>query len=485
MKDFIDILSVWSPILATILLAFYIIIELYKESNTIRNAFLKLLGFFKKLLNSIRTANRNYFNRVLASEDYLKWQNEVLFYIYDNYVNKTNGQIEYANIFHRKYEAIIIPSNKVLNYPFKGICNKDDLEYFLPCNKKGVVKEKYFKFRLFKDIKKHRWLVFKYRRLIKATIHSPNLLGYMLKELEINADGIKVTSLVRTYNHNLYTSHILEYELYKLYKKYPLIRHSIDNKKEDHTLYLIEGRQQEFLAKYLPLRASITKACGDKVLTSGNGRYSLLGVQIFVICKNINDGYDVLRIRRSSKVSAKANYLQFIPSGGFESLNNEKDLDSQYINYSLSKAVFREFIEECFGNEEFEYNNKKNASPESVYANEGIIEIIEGIKKGINSFEFIGSTMSLTALRQELSFLLVINDPSFSARLLANDEAMNAVQLVSLNVLEKESFWNKQISTKLPSDIELLNCTSAGLWALVKKTKTYQDLLNKTKKVNN
>ena len=93
--------------------------------------------------------------------------------------------------------------------------------------------------------------------------------------------------------------------------------------------------------------------------------------------------------------------------------------------------------------------------------------------------------MSLTALRQELSFLLVINDPSFSARLLANDEAMNAVQLVSLNVLEKESFWNKQISTKLPSDIELLNCTSAALWALVKKTKTYQDLLNKTKKVNN
>lgn len=95
----------------------------------------------------------------------------------------------------------------------------------------------------------------------------------------------------------------------------------------------------------MPLRESITKACGDKILTSGKGRYSLLGVQIFVIFKNINDGYDVLRIRRSSKVSAKANFLQFIPSGGFESLNNEKDLDSQYINYSLSKAVFREFIE--------------------------------------------------------------------------------------------------------------------------------------------
>lgn len=69
--------------------------------------------------------------------------------------------------------------------------------------------------------------------------------------------------------------------------------------------------------------------------------------------------------------------------------------------------------------------------------------------------------MSLTALRQELSFLLVINKPGFSTRLLANDEAMNAVQFVLLNVLEKESFWNKQISTKLPNDIELLNFTSA------------------------
>lgn len=43
-----------------------------------------------------------------------------------------------------------------------------------------------------------------------------------------------------------------------------------------------------------------------------------LSVQMLVMVKNHTNSYDVLRIIRSSYIAAKAGYLQFVPSGGFE-----------------------------------------------------------------------------------------------------------------------------------------------------------------------
>lgn len=101
------------------------------------------------------------------------------------------------------------------------------------------------------------------------------------------------------------------------------------------------------------------------ILLSSMYRSSLLCVQMLVLIKNIRGSYDILRIRRSQNVSAKAGYLQFIPSGGFEAMNDGTDYDSQWSNYSLSKVLFRELLEECCGMDEDDPKFSSNSiSPE-------------------------------------------------------------------------------------------------------------------------
>ena len=83
-----------------------------------------------------------------------------------------------------------------------------------------------------------------------------------------------------------------------------------------------------------------------------------------------SESYDVLRIRRSAKVSAKAGYLQFVPLGGFEAMNDGTDFDTQWDNYSISKVIFRELLEECFGIDEDDKAFSSNTvSTDRIYHN--------------------------------------------------------------------------------------------------------------------
>lgn len=137
----------------------------------------------------------------------------------------------------------------------------------------------------------------------------------MLDELVIDKDKRLLRSRVGNYEGNIKISHILEYELYNLYKKYS------GNTVNDRVWFL----------NHLPIRNYIHRNNKDSeyFFRSGKDRESLLSVQMFVMVKNHSNSYDALRIRRSSDVAAKAGYLQFVPSGGFESINDCTDFDSQ------------------------------------------------------------------------------------------------------------------------------------------------------------
>ena len=63
-----------------------------------------------------------------------------------------------------------------------------------------------------------------------------------------------------------------------------------------------------------------------EILTSGKGRKSLLSVSMMVLCKNKNNSYDALCIRRSENVDAKVGFLQFVLSGGFSALDAGLDI---------------------------------------------------------------------------------------------------------------------------------------------------------------
>jgi hypothetical protein len=308
----------------------------------------------------------------------------------------------------------------------------------------------------------------------------------MLDEIKLNTKNVDwwISAHSGIYENNVKFSHVLEYEVYKMYKKM-LRQHE-----------KISELTREELIKQLPIRNAIHKRfleTGDEsdILVSGKYRESLLSVQVFVLLRNYNGSYDVLRIRRSANVSSKAHYLQFIPSGGFEAINDSNDFDSQWDNYSLCKVVFRELLEECFGIDE---NDKSltsiNISSDSIYQNKHIkklVAMLTGDKKNRQAYmELLGLSMSLMGLRHEFCFILRVDDIDFSKELFSNYESSSAIHLVRIDNLEKASFWyrNRSPNNYIPNDFEILHCTSAGLFELAQKSSLYKDALKITKRIN-
>lgn len=179
-------------------------------------------------------------------------------------------------------------------------------------------------------------------------------------------------------------------------------------------------------------------------------------------------------IRRIQNVAAKAGYLQFVPSGGFESINDCTDFDSQWSNYSITKVIFRELLEECFGiDEDDEKISGNNVTPDKIYHNQHIKALLEMIDKKEAQLELVGITESLVSLRQELCFVLKVDDVDFAAYLTSNYESKTAIHLVDIKNLEKPEFWKDNGR----DDLKMLNCTSAGLFELARGNHLYKEAL--------
>ncbi|MCM1367489.1 MAG: hypothetical protein NC184_01570 [Roseburia sp.] len=461
------------------------IVEAYKNWETIKEMFSKTKKGIGKLLTIHRTGKRRKYNRTVSDLEFLNWQKQVLRYIYPFLNNNKNEKKEWeiANAFGYEYEALYFKS-KEIQYPFNEIREKQKLGDFpLSIKKKSgkvkVIYEKEMKSKVAKQ----------YYKLLKPTIKFPNNIGYMLDSMEIGEDGFGFSAHPNTYLSNVYTSNVLEYELYLLYKKIYKNRHIRKNIAGEildvpgksyyikrrlyfkkRILYLGDDAN-EFLLNNLPIRKSIHDKFNDEenILTEGRGRESLLGVQAMVLCKNRRKGYDVLRIRRSEAVDAKAGFLQFIPSGGFSALENDVSHDCITSNFSVSKAILREFLEECFGEEDF--SGRKTISTESIYADD-IIKRLDPLKNTQN-IEFIGTAFSLVSLRHELCFIIKIDDFDVIDRIRNNEECASVIDFISLDKLENEATWNYKFANAQYNDYEKLNPTSAALWNLAKGTTLY------------
>ena len=194
------------------------------------------------------------------------------------------------------------------------------------------------------------------------------------------------------------------------------------------------------------------------------GRYSLIGVQMFILYKNhIDNKYNVLFIKRSQDVAAKPGFYQFIPSGGFEIFENDDAIVDLEVrprvlrnNFSLQKALFREFVEEVFGKQEFVHNF--NGVPvDSIMGNQYVLEILDMLGKKEAFFEFLGSTIDLVGLRHEFSFILRIDNINFSKHTFEPNHESANVDNCKLEEIEFSINRDK------------LNQGSAGLLYLAKK----------------
>lgn len=453
----------------------------------ISDDFDKISGFVKRIFNLrkhvdtlIYAKKRKKYNKTLYDNEYLKWQQTIIEKIYGDLITAKNAEFEREyegkdfvphidftrlNLQDKSqtYEAVTLRL-KPVDYPFTDICSKEFLT-----RKKGLEdKENEIKLKYKKEVNK-------YYRLIKQTLKYPNRLGYMLDDIVFDAGNDKlpwyVTAHSGVYSDNLKTSHILEYELYGLYMK---------DKKHN---WNIKDKSREEILDRLPIRKYIHEKFADEaqsstqrleceadILTSGRYRSSLLGVQMFVMVKNHAGSYDALRIRRSINVIAKPGFIQFIPSGGFEAANDCTDLDSQWDNYSITKAVFRELLEECFGMDEDDRSiAANNISPDKIYNNKHITELVHMLDSddGRAHMQLMGTSMSLVGLRQELSFILRVDDPDFSLDFIGNYESRSAIHMIDVKVLEDAKFW-------MNDDLAKLNCTSAGLYELARESQMYK-----------
>lgn len=305
----------------------------------------------------------------------------------------------------------------------------------------------------------------RYKQIIGKNIKHPFLPGFMLKRYELDNDNRIKHIFVRlgSYYQNVYTSHILEYELYYAYKK--TINQPID---------------LNIIWKYLPYRRQIH---GNNnifdVLYSGINRYSLLGVQMFVTFYDHNQKeYVTLLLKRSQNVAAKPGYYQFVPSGGFELYEKEKTCNISVIedHFSFRKVIFREYLEEVFGLDEFKGVNllQNNETTYKILNHPEVLYLLDLINKQEAFMELLGSAVDLVGLRHELSFLLRIDNEEFSRKIFSPNDEFDKSKTKIPNIRVKLSELER-----LLQDEHNINPTSAALYAQVKRSKLYKELQEK------
>lgn len=374
--------------------------------------------------NSNLLKNQKDYYKELDSDAFIKWRNAQLKKIYKD-------PKYFTTILGVEYPVFEIPFKEHFKYhdfKEKNIYDKEDIPFFkyeiingevvfppleeLPIVTSGTEKEVQLKHKLLRD----------YSRILKGSIYYPNLIGFSLDHYDFDSNG-RITHIypkLGIYMYNVYTSHILEFELFEAYKKF--------NHKEDISLTELWGLLP--FRHYIHFGEDKTESI-NAVLTSGIRRYSLLSVQCIVVFKDHKKkDYNVLLMKRATnplKVSAKLGYYQFFPAGGFE-LYEKQDIHTVEMikeNYSLRKAIFREYLEEVFGFNDFKAVNP-NTNEETTYNilnNQKIIDILDMIDEGKASLNLLGIGVDLVSLRHEISFVLRIDDERYSMeKFCPNDE---------------------------------------------------------------
>ncbi len=372
--------------------------------------------------NKIMKIQQQYY-RELDSNDFISWR--------DCQLKKIYGSSFFTDVLGTTYPAFVIPFSEYFKYSDfkkKNVYSKEDV-----CQEGYKIENGEVIFPSFEEtsvmttgsseeITQKRNLLKDYRTILTGSIKYPNLTGFSLDHYDINEKGeiTHIYSKLGTYEYNVYSSHILEYELFNAYKK-------------------LSGEKDipiDTLWNYLPFRHYIHFGTGEKseiseILFSGIRRFSLFSVQCIVVFKDYNHkDYRTLLMKRStdtSKVAAKLGYYQFLPAGGFELYEKELIHSVEMIqeNYSLRKAIFREYLEEVFDEKEFKaVNAVDNAeTTDKILNHPQILDVLEMIENGNASLNLLGVVVDLVSLRHEISFVLKIDDENYSRKSFCpNDE---------------------------------------------------------------
>lgn len=421
----------------TIIGSIFMVVVLFAFTNGALKRYLDV-NLFKNLLAAIQNKNiqttkgydkkREKFYEGSTTSEFVSWQNQILKNIYSDY--------NLLSLFNKEYPIIIFDAKENCTYPFK--------DFFSQYSKLKSVNIPDFKLD-----KEQKF----YKKMMGDTIKWPNLIGFEIDEFSLDKDN-KIegfTANVCQYKHNVVTSHILEYELYKCFI--------------NKGTRFLEKSSEEILNSLFYRKKIHRGKSQTEVVTTGCNRHSLLSIQMLVVYyDDDSDNYKVLVFQRSKDVAIKPNYWQLIPAGGFEIFEKEETTNSYIIkqNFNIELVLFRELIEEAFDGEDFQYN-KHGDIKEVINNHKDVVQIKEWLKNGEAELEFIGNVVDLVSLRSELSFVLVVDNPEFGKKNFKINHEGKDLQTILINELP-------HMLTE-----ELLYPSSAGLLKLAMRSQSFKN----------
>jgi len=338
----------------------------------------------------------------LIQQEYLAWQQEIFEKLYTN--------VEYSTLYGRKYPALIIRDSKNHKYPYDELCELKECD--LPQIQLNKTQKKFLK-------------------ILGTKLRYPKMKGFALKKLVINDQGFleRIEAITTNYKQNLATCHILEWELYKYYQK--------SKKIPDTPILILENLP--YRKKYHANRE------GFKAILEPKNAYPLLSVQAIIIYKDYSSdtipNWKVILKKRNDKVAIKPGFLQFPPAGGFEVYGTEDDEDDFLLKkgFDVRSAIFREYSEEIFDNEEMQIKPDSRES-DYIYKEDNVKELMQSIKEGKSYLDFMGIIVDLSVLRHEISFLLLIDDAEFSKKTIYGN--WEAQDIMSVRLSELKDYCN-------------------------------------------
>lgn len=394
---------------------------------------ISIFGIFKVVKNNAKKTSlikindaRYKLNKKMNDRNYLNWQQKLFEIVY--------SESQFVELYGKKYPATIIRSSTKHSYPFKNLCNLQST---------NIV-----------DYKPSR-MQKNYLSYLGDSVKRPKMSGFSLKNISLDSEGRvdSISAIASNYEQNLITAHILEWELFKYYEK---------NKNKPNDFPSVISKLK-YRSNYHGVRNP------SSALLAPSNAFPLISVQALVIYKDYKDPDNVewkaVVAKREKNVAVKPDLWQIQPAGGFEVYGHESD-DSKILleqGFDIRLALLREFAEELFNINELDFCGD-GRDAQSILSEKHIAMLIELIRIGKASFEFLGVITDLTILRPEASFLIVIDDKEFGQlQILGSSES---VKICSLSM--------DQLKNTFSTD--MVHSSSAGLLQLALESSRLVDL---------
>ena len=385
-----------------------------------------VFGLIKRNISWIeekyREKNRTYrykTNKNMNNDIYLDWQL--------NFFKKTYKNSEFVNLYNKTYPATMIRTSNDVRYPFSKLC------FLLSSNVKPFTYDKYQK---------------KYLKFLGDSVKRPKMKGFSTDELVLDDDGKikRINAKTITYEQNLVTSHILEFELYEFYKKHK--NKEVNIKKDLIYRSRYHGNKEPSSAILKPSDA-----------------YPLISIQALIIYKDYKDpeniSWKAIVAQRQKNVAVKPEIWQIQPAGGFEIFGDESDDNEILIEqgFNIRNALLREYAEELYNIEEFSFCSDGRDS-NSILSEAHVSRLLNLIEENKACLEFLGVVTDLSVLRHEASFLVIIDDKDYSLQPITGSS--ESIKISSVNINQLKEIFSKQ----------KVHSSSAGLLQLAIESET-------------